>query len=419
VRLDVPLPVLNPRQRWARVDEPIVAIDSPRRALEHSLAPVLPRWSFKRSRRRLERDPEFVARRRDVAAVLEGFDWDQRAVTATAALARPLRAVAWNVERGKRFEALCGVLEDEPMLRDADVMLLSEVDWGMGRSGNRHVTRDLAARLGMGYVFVPAHLVLSRGDVGELHVVEPNRESLHGIALLSRFPVRRIVGVPLPEYVDKFKVLEKRLGWKRALVAEIELPDGPLTVAAVHLDPFSPPRHRARQIRMVLRAIERFGNERVLLGGDLNTTTYDLGSAPGLAVNLAYKLVRFGFEGTLRHYMTPDEFFERKIFRSLARSGLRVEGFTDPNCGTIYYDLNDPEVVAKSLEFVPEPVFRWLQRRLRPWGGKVPLRFDWFAGRGLVPRGAWVIEEPAHAGVRVSDHNPLVVDVDPLPPRSP
>jgi endonuclease/exonuclease/phosphatase family metal-dependent hydrolase len=413
VKLDVPLPVLDPRRRWAWVREPIVAVDEPRHVLEHRLQPVLAQWSEKRSRRRLERDPEFVARRDEVDTLLGGFDWDLDAANVREPLKRPLRAVAWNVERGKRFEALCGVLENESLLREADLMLFSEVDWGMGRSGNRHVAREVAQRLGLGYVFVPAHLVLSRGDVGELEVVEPNRESLHGIALLSRFPVRRVVGVPLPEYVDKFKVREKRLGWKRALVAEIELPDGPITVAAVHLDPFSPPRHRARQMRMVLRSIERFGNRRVLLGGDFNTTTYDLGSAPGLAINLVYKLMRFGFEGTLRQYMTPELVFEKKIFRSLGRAGFQVDGFIDPNCGTIYYDLNDPEIIAKSMEFVPKRVFRWLQRRLEPWGGKVPLRFDWFAGRSLVPRGAWVIEEPAHGGVRVSDHNPVVVDIDP------
>jgi hypothetical protein len=290
-------------------------------------------------------------------------------------------------------------------------MLLSEVDWGMGRSGNRHVARELAARLGLGYVFVPAHIVLSPGDVAERDIVEPNKESLHGITLLSRFPITRVLGVPLPEYIDKFKVLEKRLGWKRALVAEVALPSGPLTVAVVHLDPFSPPRHRARQIRMVLAAIERFGNNRVLLGGDFNTTTYDLGSAPGLAVNLLYKLARFGFEGTLRQYMQPDKILEKRLFKSIRAAGFEVDGFIDPNCGTIYFDLGDPEVVAKAREYVPDPVFRWLQRRLQPWGGKVPLRFDWFAGRGIEPKHAWVIEEPEHEGVRVSDHNPLIVDV--------
>ena len=110
--------------------------------------------------------------------------------------------------------------------------------------------------------------------------------------------------------------------------------------------------------------------------------------------------------------MRPDEVFERKMFRSLEQAGLTIEGFTDPSCGTIYYDLNDPEVVAKSKEYVPEPVFRWLKRRLEPWGGKVPLRFDWFAGRGLRPRGACVIEEPAHAGVRVEDWEPSLGDGD-------
>src|SRR5690606_9302786 len=140
--------------------------------------------------------------------------------------ARPgrLRAAAWNVERGKRWRPLCGVLQEHPQLRALDVLLLTEVDHGMGRSGNRDVAARLAEQLGMGHVFAPSHLVLSPGDHAEQDHGVPNTLALHGSALLTRLPVRRVLGVGLPEYGDKLDALERRLGSKRALLAELEAP---------------------------------------------------------------------------------------------------------------------------------------------------------------------------------------------------
>jgi endonuclease/exonuclease/phosphatase family metal-dependent hydrolase len=234
---------------------------------------------------------------------------------------------------------------------------------------------------------------------------------MHGAALLKRWPIARFDAVSLPEFVDKFHAIEKRLGSKRALLAEVLLPDGPLTVAHVHLDPFSPPVHRARQMRIVLDAVDRFGGDRVLVGGDFNTNTYHLGSKPGLAIDIFHKLVRFGFEGTVEQYMTPDAFFERALFEELRRGGYETRGYTDPSCGTIHYDLNDPEVADKSRQYIPGFAYRWLERRLRRWGGCVPMRLDHFAGRGLQPLAARTIDRPRHDGVRVSDHNPIVVEL--------
>lgn len=411
MKLSIPLPVLDPRRRWAEVVEPIVEVTEARNALSHGLEPeLLAQWSQARTRRALGRNRSFRANRKTVAAALSGFDWDLQRTAAHRDDAS-IRALLWNIERGKRFEPLTGILRDDPQLGRAGLYMFCEVDWGMGRSGNRHVARAIAEQLGLGYVFAPSHLVIAPGDVGELEHDEPNTTSLHGVALLSRYPVRRVCGVPLPEYIDKFKVVEKRLGWKRALVAEVELPVGPTTVAAVHLDPFAPPRHRARQMRMVLRAIERFGNRRVLLGGDLNTNTYDFGSAPGLAISLARKLFVLGFDRTIENYMTPERIYEKRMFKALRKAGLRTEGFTDTTKGTIYYDLNDPEVVAKSLEYITPKLLAWLQKRLERWNGCVPLRLDWFAGRGLEPIRSEVFERPNHNGARVADHNPMLVEL--------
>ncbi len=411
MKLSLPLPVLDPRRRWAEILEPIVEVDGPRRSIAHGLgADTLQRWSQAPSRRALERDPSFAGHKPTVERVLGGFDWDLSTTQARPA-GTSTRAVQWNIERGKRFDALTSVLRAGASLGDADLYLLCEADWGMGRSGNRRVPQAIAEALGMGYVFAPSYLVLSPGDLAELDHGESNSDALHGVALLTRYPVRRVCGVPLPEYVDKFGVTERRLGWKRALVCELEFPQGPVSVAVAHLDPFSPPRHRARQMRILLRAIERFGNHRVLLGGDLNTSTYDFGSAPGLAYNVASKLARLGLDRSIEVCTIPEQTYERRMFRALREAGFRSEGFVDPSKGTSYFDLNDPELVAKTLEYLPQPVFDWLRRRLEPWNGCVPLRLDWFVGRGLTPSRAEVIERPTADGEHVADHNPICVEL--------
>ena len=60
---------------------------------------------------------------------------------------RQYRFVAWNVERGAQFEGQVEALRTHPFLREADVLLLTETDSGMVRSGNRNVARDSGAAL--------------------------------------------------------------------------------------------------------------------------------------------------------------------------------------------------------------------------------------------------------------------------------
>src|SRR5262249_30289954 len=55
-----------------------------------------------------------------------------------------LQVVAWNIERGMRSDAVALLLREHPALKQADILLLSELDWGMARTGNRFVARDLA-----------------------------------------------------------------------------------------------------------------------------------------------------------------------------------------------------------------------------------------------------------------------------------
>lgn len=380
--------------------------------LTHELAPYYAHLGAIRTRAELSRDKVHHSLRGEIDRVVHGFEWDLRPpANATPSPREQVRAVAWNIERGKRFTSLLGALSEDELLSGADLLLLNEVDIGMGRSQNRNVPRELARALGMRYVFANSHLVLAPGDSAEQNHGRPNTLALHGNALLSRFPLRRFEAVTLPEYSDKFHALEKRLGQKRALLCDALLPDGPLTIAVVHLDPFSSPRHRARQLHKVLRRVAQREPRRVLLGGDLNTTTYDFGTTLGLLANITHKFGRFGWNGTLEQYMKPEAVFERPVFEMLRRDGYELDAFNDKSRGTVYYDVNDPELVEKTTEYVPTAWWRWLQRKMEPMGGVVPLRLDWFAGRGIGASHATLVERAAWDGVRVSDHNPIIVDL--------
>ena len=341
--------------------------------------------------------------------VLQGFEWD---LASAAAPRHPDRvvAVSWNIERGKRLDGALHSLARDPVLQEADLVLLNEVDVGTGRVNNRNVPRELASALGYDYMFANGYLLMSPGDAGELGHGVPNTLAMHGNALLTRYPIRRFAAVPLPEWTDKFRVLEKRIGLKRALLCEVELPDGPLLVAVVHLDPFCPPRHRAAQMRMVLSAVERFGTPRVLLGGDLNTSTYDMRSGVSMLLGMAAKGVRLGLAGTIEHYLTPELVDERELFQLMRGFGIDVEGFNDRSKGTLHVDVNDPIIEAKAREYMPPALYDRLIGYLEPWGGRIPLRLDWFAGRGVTPRTAHVVDA-CFDGVPVADHDPIAVEV--------
>jgi len=370
-----------------------------------------------RTRKALERSVLWAEIGAEVMRVLEGVERGDLAplpipppATVAAPRGRRLRAVAWNVQRGARLDDLRRAVVAPPF-SSADVVLLSEVDVGLGRSGNRNVARELAEALGMSYAFGVSYLALT-DDFGDDAGGVENTLALSGAAILSRFPIGRVENVDLPAIRDKFHSSEKRLGKKRALLAEITLPDGPLAVAACHLDSNASPAQRARQLGGILDSVERSGVARALVGGDFNTSTYDLSSTLALARDLLHKLVITGFRATVDNYLTPWKRYEQPVFDLLRARDFTVEGFNDRASGTYFYDLTDPYVLDRSQKLVGRLLTRLLVRLLRPWNGCVPARLDWFAGRNVTPVAA-TVERPRAAadGRPLSDHSAVIVDV--------
>ena len=319
-----------------------------------------------------------------------------------------VRAAAWNVQRGTRYDAILGALRDDPVLREADLVLLSEIDCGLGRSGNRNVARELAEALGRSYAFAPSYLTL-QDDWGENRAGTGNTTALAGTAILSRLAIRRAENVDMPALRDKFSSSERRLGNKRALLVEVEAPGGPLLVGACHLDSNASPRQRAQQLAALLDRMPEEGP--AIVGGDFNSSTHDLSSLFASVRDLLRKLLTAGVRRSVDGYMRPATSGEQPLFELLAARGFTVDGFNDAQ-PTYRYDFNDPYALQKLRRAGGRPLVALIRWLLRRWNQCLPARLDWFAARGTRALSATVVEPRDRDGGSVSDHAAVVCDLD-------
>jgi endonuclease/exonuclease/phosphatase family metal-dependent hydrolase len=199
---------------------------------------------------------------------------EHRPASAERPVAARLRVAAWNAERLKYRAPSAALLRDA----GADVVLLTEADIGMARSGNRHTVRDLADALGMGWAYGVEFAELGLGDARECewHADEDNRVGLHGNAILSRHPLLDPVIIPLDAGGTWFAGRsgnQRRLGGRMAVAARLDTPK-PLWLVAAHLESHSDATDRARQAERLVVAIDRLvpAEAGVVLGGDFNTT---------------------------------------------------------------------------------------------------------------------------------------------------
>jgi endonuclease/exonuclease/phosphatase family metal-dependent hydrolase len=256
-----------------------------------------------------------------------------------------LRVASWNIERGLNFDLIRLAFSDPEgfreaalhrgppnmskqaaierqlqRLRDADVIVLNEVDLGMKRTDYHEVARELAHALGMNYVFGVEFVELDRlEDLGLESVrledprlaqqmqeeLKPDRtryKGLHGNAILSRYPIANARIFRLPVCHDWYRTekaeisrLEKgkrlaankvflerierevRQGGRMAIVADVRIPDLPsglATVVNVHLESKCRPECRTKQMDALLAQLKAIENP-VIIAGDLNTTGAD------------------------------------------------------------------------------------------------------------------------------------------------
>ena len=159
---------------------------------------------------------------------------------------------------------------------DPDVLALQEVDLEQERSGRADLTAVAAEAMGaVTHRFVAA----IAGTPGATWMAATGGEqpgtSAYGIALLSRYPATSWQTVRLPRIPTRFpmylpgpnRVMVVDEEPRAAVIAELETPLGPLTVANTHLS-FVPGWNR-RQLRQLVRDLHGFPGPHLLMG-DLN-----------------------------------------------------------------------------------------------------------------------------------------------------
>lgn len=259
-----------------------------------------------------------------------------------AAMGDFVRVATWNIEKSihaheaaaalkspAAFEALIdpqvappGSKKREELLRErerlitADVILLQEMDIGIGRSGYRDATREIAQALGMNYVYAPQQLEIDPvllglesipdGRGGKVtHQPDPQRyKGVFGLAVLSRYPIKSAkcfqlqtqpydwhegekASTDLIEDSRRFAaeilfenkvVREMKVGGRiffRVDLAVPGLPDNTLTVVHNHLEIKAQPKGREEQLVEILSHIKDVPHT-VVMAGDHNTSKADL-----------------------------------------------------------------------------------------------------------------------------------------------
>jgi endonuclease/exonuclease/phosphatase family metal-dependent hydrolase len=324
-----------------------------------------------------------------------------------SSLGRVLRVASWNIERGLNFNAvraaLLGadryasfvdskkyrpgskdrieILQQASLLRQADVIVLNEVDWGVMRTEYRDVARELAAALGMNYAygveFVEVDPLVLGTETFE-GVKDPERtalvkqtavdktrmQNLHGTAILSRYALNNVRLIPFKYqgydwYAEEKKKISKleearrkgaafvfdetiarevRRGGRMMLLADIEdadFPSGRVTIVATHLEDKVKPEGRVKQLEEVLSQIRDIPNP-VIFAGDMNTNGSD--AAP------------VSFKRAIKHRLGSSSFWVNRGIKYATGVGLLY----DVSLGALktFRTWNDPTV--KSVKFVSE-----------------------------------------------------------------
>jgi endonuclease/exonuclease/phosphatase family metal-dependent hydrolase len=361
----------------------------------------------------MERSDVYKAIRPEVERILNAVVVESFATKQTAHRRR-VSALAWNIERGTVFDGVLEALRGYAQLSNKDVLLLTELDYGMARSGNRFVAQELARELNLNYAFAPVYIALQKGSGVESQTTGENTKSIHGLAMFSKWPMKNVHAIPLPNGKDKMWGKEKRLGYLRALFADIEHPVGAFRAVTIHLDAHCSREHRRKQMRIILDHLDTLPPLPTLLGGDWNTTTFNSQNATR-AIMGYWRRVFMGPKNVAKNHLpNPERYFERNLFGDLEKRGFDYRNLNQVGVGTLHYHLDSVEKNTNLRDWVPEwcfPFIFWAAGRV---GGTVSGRLDWFAGRGIqVAEGTapqTIGDLHDQKGTPLSDHDAIALD---------
>jgi endonuclease/exonuclease/phosphatase family metal-dependent hydrolase len=171
---------------------------------------------------------------------------------------REVTVLVYNIHAGKDAAGVENLARVAELVRTtgADLVLLQEVDHNTQRSGPRDQPAELARLTGYSVAFGRT-IGFQGGD--------------YGIALLSRWPIRRDTLIPLLVTAPPGGTTEGR-EQRGVLLAEVSAPGGPLAVLNTHLDASGPDVWRTQEIDGVLQVASTLEDAGMplLVGGDFN-----------------------------------------------------------------------------------------------------------------------------------------------------
>lgn len=155
-----------------------------------------------------------------------------------------LRVVSYNIRHGRGMDNEVNLPRTAEVLRrlQPDIVGLQEVDSVVERSGRVAEAQALGDRLGLQHAF-GGFMAYQGGQ--------------YGMGILSRFPIRRVIPVRLPDGNEP----------RIALAAELDAPGvGPLMVVNVHFDWVASDSFRIVQATALTRFLDSLPIPYILLG---------------------------------------------------------------------------------------------------------------------------------------------------------
>ena len=157
-----------------------------------------------------------------------------------------IKVVSWNIKFSQRVDEAINELATTPELRDADILLLQEMD-EVG-------TQKIAEALNYNYIYYPASIHTEHGRN-------------FGNAILSKWPISHPQKVILPRQ-NRFNK-QKRI----AARAIVRVGEADVLTYSVHTETFwLGPSGRGEQVAAVADTVE-VNYDYVVIGGDFNTIT--------------------------------------------------------------------------------------------------------------------------------------------------
>ncbi|MDO4175504.1 MAG: hypothetical protein Q4D42_12150 [Eubacteriales bacterium] len=247
-----------------------------------------------------------------------------------------LKHMAFNIERGVTLNETIDFFNMCPQLGTVDLIYANELDDGAARSGQKNVAMEIAKAIGMNYAYGLEFIELANPY---------DSKGFHGNALFSRWPIKWAKIIHLPEQYNWYFDRQKRIGARIGILCAIDIGGHEIGAAVVHLENRTNSKGRAKQMAVVYEEIRKSFSENtpIMIGGDLNTNTFDGNNIPEFTA-------LFANPQKMRKHMQEIEKYEAALPQAEA-NGFSYQEFSSVD-GTRRKRMPDGQVMLLKLDWL-------------------------------------------------------------------